>query len=305
MNRAPYLLLADDLTGACDAAVQFVRHGLPASVMLESDPPPLRARVIALTTESRNLSEPEAASAVRQAASQWTGEVVFKKIDSVLRGHPAAEIRAALDAFDCAAAVATPAFPALGRVNGPEAAEALRSDRHVPPDGVSAALASGARVVSADVACDADLDAIVSGARGMRVLWAGSGGLAGALARSLGAPLAAPPAMHRAPLLFCIGSDHPVTIRQVAELRQARPESVILPLGPLPECAALLLSGGDTASAVCREAGVRRIDLYGEVLPGIPWGVLRCGRLDGVPVVTKSGGFGQPDALLRVAEFFA
>jgi len=42
----------------------------------------------------------------------------------------------------------------------------------------------------------------------------------------------------------------------------------------------------------------------GEVLPGIPWGMLRGGRFDGVLVVTKSGGFGAPDALIRIAEFF-
>ncbi|SPE42145.1 conserved hypothetical protein [Candidatus Sulfopaludibacter sp. SbA3] len=105
--------------------------------------------------------------------------------------------------------------------------------------------------------------------------------------------------------MFVIGSDHPVTLEQVAKLREARPESLISPFDSIPDAGALVLSGGDTAAAVCRLIGARRIDLCDEILPGIPWGILRCGRFDGVPVVTKSGGFGAPDALIRVAEFFS
>ena len=313
MSPAPELdclVIADDLTGACDAAVQFALCGRPTSVMLAMDAPPAGATVIAVSTESRHLDESAAARLIEQVANWFTARIVFKKIDSVLRGSPGAEIAAALDAFRCEAAVATPAFPAMGRfvnsANAADVARTLRSDAHVEPHAVAEALSSGARVVTASSVSDADLDAVVAGgiASRRRILWAGSGGLAAALARHWGGS----PELRISPLptslIFCIGSDHPVTLQQIARLRDAKPDAVVLPAGPIPDCGALLLSGGDTASAICRAAETRRIDLYGELLPGIPWGILRCGRLDGIPVVTKSGGFGAPDALIRVAEFF-
>ena len=47
------------------------------------------------------------------------------------------------------------------------------------------------------------------------------------------------------------------------------------------------------------------IDLMDEVLPGIPYGAIRGGAFDGISIVTKSGGFGAPDALIQVAEYFS
>jgi uncharacterized protein YgbK (DUF1537 family) len=308
MNELDCLIIADDLTGACDAAVQFARRGHAASVMLARDAIPAAARVIAVCTESRNLTEDAAPDLMAPVAGWLQARLLFKKIDSVLRGNPGAEIVAAMHAFGCDAAVATPAFPAIGRIGSAlDVARCLRSDAHVSAHRVAEALDSGARVVSADAACDADLDCIVSQGMtsGRRILWAGSAGLAGALARVGQALSPANPKPSPAQLIFCIGSLHPLTLAQVANLRQARPDAVVLPLGPIPpEAGALVLSGGDTASAVCRAAGARRIDLCDEILPGIPWGILRGGRFDGVPVVTKSGGFGAPDALIRIADFF-
>ena len=68
--------------------------------------------------------------------------------------------------------------------------------------------------------------------------------------------------------------------------------------------AALVLSGGDTASLVCRAAGVQRIELCDEIVPGVPRGILHGGEFDGIPVVTKSGGLGDRDALIQIADFF-
>ena len=79
------------------------------------------------------------------------------------------------------------------------------------------------------------------------------------------------------------------------------PFEPIFPVQP----AALFLSGGDTASLVCRAIGAQRIELCAEIVPGVPRGILRGGMFDGLSVVTKSGGFGDPDALICVADFFA
>jgi uncharacterized protein YgbK (DUF1537 family) len=67
--------------------------------------------------------------------------------------------------------------------------------------------------------------------------------------------------------------------------------------------AALILTGGETASFVLRALGATGINLAGEIAPGIPWGMVEGGIADGCTVVTKSGGFGQRDALVRAFQF--
>jgi uncharacterized protein YgbK (DUF1537 family) len=59
----------------------------------------------------------------------------------------------------------------------------------------------------------------------------------------------------------------------------------------------LVLTGGDTAAAVCSALAATTLWLRGEVRPGIAWGRLLDGALPGLPVVTKAGGFGADDAL--------
>ena len=63
---------------------------------------------------------------------------------------------------------------------------------------------------------------------------------------------------------------------------------------------ALVLTGGETAVGVGRRLGAGGIRLEGEVEPGIPVGSLLGPRP--YRVVTKAGGFGDPDTLVRVVE---
>ena len=63
--------------------------------------------------------------------------------------------------------------------------------------------------------------------------------------------------------------------------------------------AGLLLTGGETARAVCDRAGLTSIDLIAEVEPGVPLG--RTGSPARL-VVTKSGGFGRPDTLVAAVD---
>lgn len=65
----------------------------------------------------------------------------------------------------------------------------------------------------------------------------------------------------------------------------------------------LVMTGGDTAAAVCAALAATAIRLGGDVLPGIPWGSLEGGVLPGLPVVTKAGSFGGEDALLTAIRF--
>jgi uncharacterized protein YgbK (DUF1537 family) len=265
--------------------------------------------------------------------------ILFKKIDSTLRGNIGAEVAAALEAFGYDVAIITPAFPATRRIVEAgflrvlgtetfapvEVARRLRWQGaqpcvHVRP-GMLAEAVESARFVSVDATCDDDLDAIVAAglASRRRVLWAGSGGLASALARTLSPhpPQLAPVHPSLETVLFCLGSDHPVTVRQQEALASARPHHPVIRVtrggaDPGTICdsiaqarpGALVLSGGDTASLVCRAVSAHGIVVYDEILPGIPHGTLTGGPYDGLPVATKAGGFGEPEALIRVADFF-
>jgi len=346
------LLVADDLTGACDAAVHFAMRGLrPTVVRLPGHSYWRGARVLACSTESRDMVPAEIRHALLAVAAEFSDVPVghfFKKVDSTLRGNVGMEVAAARDAFHCAAAVVCPAFPAMRRVveqgilRAPEftavdVAERMRAQSgeacfQAGTQGLAAALASGARLISVDAIDNADLDRIAAllARPGTRILWAGSAGLASAMARQIGADeIAAARPLIGGPVLFCIGSDHSVTRAQQAALIASRRcilcetcglaagQHVVLPIprgritaddvraligGTRP--AALVVSGGDTASLVFRAIGACSIELLAEIVPGVPYGILRGGAYDGLPVVTKSGGFGDRDTLVNVADFF-
>jgi uncharacterized protein YgbK (DUF1537 family) len=66
--------------------------------------------------------------------------------------------------------------------------------------------------------------------------------------------------------------------------------------------AALVLTGGDTARAVCAAIGAQALEISREAAPGVPISLFQGGRWDGLPVVTKAGGFGDPDTLVRVIQ---
>ena len=65
----------------------------------------------------------------------------------------------------------------------------------------------------------------------------------------------------------------------------------------------LILIGGDTAIKLYRNLQAAAIRIDGEVQPGVPHGRWVGGRLDGQPVVTKAGGFGQVDTLATAVAF--
>src|SRR6476646_1202268 len=117
-----WLILADDLTGAADCAIALGGRGL-AAVVTWGDIENVRSQepILAYDTASRGLSADAAAARHREVlASQPVSErFFFKKIDSTLRGQPAAEIAATLDCLrsrsGSAFGVLSAAFPAAGR----------------------------------------------------------------------------------------------------------------------------------------------------------------------------------------------
>jgi uncharacterized protein YgbK (DUF1537 family) len=330
-------------------------------VSLDSDDEAAPADVLAISTESRDAGADLFRRALDEGLRRLPAlrpRILFKKIDSTLRGNVGPEVAATLAAFACDVAVVTPAFPAMGRtvaggylsVAGPQGfiplevaacfhGQAPHVPCHAQPGALSRAIATGARFVLADAACDADLDAIVREGLTLRcrVLWAGSAGLSAALARATGVSAPGRPAPSAAAVVFCLGSNHAVTLEQQHRLlhhrraalftvEDAAPADILGALdrgqhavlrivlgdaanGRLRELLAntarpLVLSGGTTAALVCKALDIRAIDLRQEVAPGIPYGLVRGGPCEDLPVVTKSGGFGGPDALMQVADFF-
>ncbi|MBP2641169.1 MAG: dtnK 2 [Firmicutes bacterium] len=68
------------------------------------------------------------------------------------------------------------------------------------------------------------------------------------------------------------------------------------------EVACVVLTGGDTAAAVCRDLGVSGIQVIEELAPGIPLGEMRTTEGIVLKVITKAGAFGSPDVLLKIVK---
>lgn len=64
----------------------------------------------------------------------------------------------------------------------------------------------------------------------------------------------------------------------------------------------LILTGGDTAKAVCQELGVNEMELHSEVEAGLPFGRIRSGEKN-FWAITKAGGFGKEDSLVKAVEY--
>ena len=311
---ARVLILADDLTGAADCAAAFLGHARHVGIALDAR---ARARgsVVALDLDTRAKSQRAARAVVRKAFSARAARnagILFKKIDSTLRGHVTAELAAARAVLGPGRPVIfAPAFPAQGRTT--------RNGRlyvkGVPVRGVS-------RLPMLDARTDADLDAIVRIGLALRPtpLFVGSAGLARALARTLRPTRTARRGkILPRPVITVVGSASPVSARQATRLSRSRalgkhdllvrlewtrkPVASAMPalrrlgrivarFGPR---AHYVLTGGETARAVLGALGIRELRLLGEVEPGVPLGVAR----DGTLVCTKAGAFGTPDTLVK------
>ncbi len=116
-------IVADDLTGATDTAVQFARQGWPTLLRLRSGGDRLpTGGVLAECTDARALGEdaaPVTAAAVRRMHDAGIDHL-YVKIDSTLRGSVAAQVRGALVSWTAvrpaAFAVVCPAYPAMDRI---------------------------------------------------------------------------------------------------------------------------------------------------------------------------------------------
>ena len=108
-------IVADDLTGAMDSSGYFASQGFTTNVIIDSDfySP---ADVLAINTNSRVDDINTANRKVRRAIRTLAGRMIYKKIDSTLRGNIGAELEAAMEELASEKAIVAPAFPSLGRI---------------------------------------------------------------------------------------------------------------------------------------------------------------------------------------------
>lgn len=335
MNRQfeRLLIVADDLTGALDTAAPFAAAGRKVTVVadqrfvgeaMKSD-----ADVITVTTRSREIPAKEARDRVAEIKTALEpGIRLFKKVDSRLKGNLEAE----LEALDFERAVVLPGIPEFGRIvrNGK-----IEGFGVATPISISERLGSLAdrcrypdTLTSQDMRYAADRIAPDE-------LMVGALSLAKAIAGDAETQPLSYPGRH---VLMAIGSRDPITLEQVKHLRAACPnlshhpapngivsadttrghdaitllQAVAADVDVSPVKAAnalanslaklaqpgdtILLSGGATAEAYFDQQGIHMLRFVGEALPGLP-----VAEFDGTFYITKSGGFGTEDTLLRFA----
>ena len=132
---AKMVMIADDLTGAADCAVACVARGISATVLLhareQSAPAPSwpDTDILSIDADTRCLSAAQAAATTSELMrlcqkrdALGAGCLLFKKLDSTLRGNLAAELAAVLrvrrslvPGNEKIAVIMAPALPAQGR----------------------------------------------------------------------------------------------------------------------------------------------------------------------------------------------
>lgn len=329
-------IIADDLTGAFDAAGPFAGRGLSVAVALHpgamAEALSTGCDVLAVSTQSREISAQEAASRVATVvASLPKGTRIFKKVDSRLKGNVASE----LAALGPKHLLVAPAIPEFGRIV---------EDGHVRGFGVGTPIsvrdALGELATLADVPDTSSKSEMIAAllAAPSDTLVVGARGLAEAMAEQMtGLTETKLVPRIRGKVLMVIGSRDPITVAQVAALRKRRgvdwreaangvmadhasPEDMTVVQatpgktsvagsdvaealaksvhpGLTAEADAIFLTGGATAESVLRLMGLNVLRLEGEVLSGVPlsWSGSQA-------VILKSGGFGNEDTLVRLAE---
>lgn len=379
----PFLrIVADDLSGAADCAASFADAGRPVPVYLHGLP---QGPCWALDTDTRAMDQASAVAQTHRVFGQLAvgaeSQLVYKKIDSTLRGHVGAELAAALAAApQFSAGLVAPAFPQQGRtlaggkvvVHGRTGADlvalleaaGLKTALLRPAvagellPAIAAALAVGARAIVMDAASDDELSLVANALlqpSAPRLLAAGSAGLARALAVHGARPAALTPAS--GPVMTVVGSFSPASVAQAAQVEQGG-DALVLRLTALqwtgerhaalredavataraaltqgrhvlfavagevvqpftrslvqgiaaataplvPQTAACVLTGGDTARAMFDALGIGCLEVGGELEPGIPMGC--AASHGGRAFILKAGGFGDALALQRVIRRF-
>jgi len=287
--RPQVVILADDLTGACDSAASFLGPERSAWVWLRDGIVSANgANVWSFSTESRNQTPEVATERVKKLIERLAGlpasTLFFKKVDSAGRGCFAEEIAAASASIGADLVVYSPSFPEMGRLvlNGylhiddgtgerrktrihdlvPQQMHASigliqRGTDRLVDQSLRREAGEGKHLLVCDASESEDLERLVRVASRLpqRLLWAGSAGLGRELARVLSSStsmLRGGRVPVRGQTLISAGSSHPVTQLQIDRLRTAMSESSLPCITIHVRCGE---SSDDNLRKAFREAG--------------------------------------------------
>jgi len=326
-------VLADDLTSAADGTAPFVARGLAASIG-RGQLPRQAATVVAVDSGSRSATAAQAFEQVARLTERLAGcSVLYKTVDSTLRGHIAQELDACFAASGRTSLVFAPAFPQAGRttvggiqfVDGIPVSESAYGHDPVHPARHSALAelipGSIGNVTLLDAVTQEELDSQIASIEDPEsILWVGSPGMAAALSRRLVPEKTAPSSVDPISndVLVAVGSANLRSHIQADQLQRA--SGVVLLRGPKarerdpavvlrriaeeaarelqdPRFGALIATGGDTMEAILDLLDVREFEILQELDPGFPLGRARLGDGRLLLLAMKAGGFGSDDAL--------
>lgn len=243
------LIIADDFTGAGDTGVAFAKYGWDVRIVMDAEEVD-RTSSFVIDTEARNVSSREAERMLKDLfgkfeLSRFDG--YFKKVDSILRGNICAELQVVKEAVKPDIMVFNPANPRVGRtvkkgivqVDGVNLCDTKLSKDPLSPvknehiksfleQGLGESVAyftqeelkgekmnlSDCKNIVFDAQTETELETAVSllSKTGKRILWAGSAGLADAVARVYS---------KKEPVLALIGSVTSVSQKQVEQMEGA------------------------------------------------------------------------------------
>jgi D-threonate/D-erythronate kinase len=333
------IALADDMTGALEIGAKFSAVGISALVSAKPVPAST-ASVVVFDTETRHCTPEAARSEVLRFVRQSgaaSSTLVYKKTDSTLRGNIGAELEALAELYPRWQIGYAPAYPALGRtvksgvlyVNGIPVSETEFARDALNPVRASA-IAAILRPALACTIFDGETDEHLADAArtilshdAMRIA-AGPAGLAEMIAAQIDVPRGPIPVLPTVrTCLVMNGSRHERSARQMrgAESAQWR----VLPTEHEPgvdpahvaaanakrlarhiaqeEPDAVFVIGGDTVFALVQALGNPPLLPIAEVVSGVPVTRIEAaylGRQRDLFLITKAGGFGEPDVLSKV-----
>ena len=267
-GAARIVMIADDLSGAADCAVSCAVQGLRTIVQLSEAPSSEPAQVLAIDAATRSMPADRAAATIARIVAMYEhapDRVLFKKLDSLLRGHIGAELAAMRCGQAPAIIVMAPALPAQGRttidgclwLNGKRLA-AAHAPRLLESAGLTSAqinlalIRGGSHQLAAKMAelahhhnaliCDAeseaDLRAVAAAIAALPhagwdspIIWAGSSGLARHIPEAMGiagaSSLVEEPRV-AGPILTIVGSRAALAHEQAGEARRSEGLTTVL-----------------------------------------------------------------------------
>lgn len=113
------IVIADDITGAAEIAGIALKHGLYTVLTTQMSVPRNVPEVLVIATDTRSGNEQDAKKTIQTTAEMIRksgSNIIFKKTDSVLRGHITAELSVLMDYLKYDNSLLIPQNPSKGRI---------------------------------------------------------------------------------------------------------------------------------------------------------------------------------------------